>query len=219
MCMYIHIPSSRIMYSLVLRIIIVCMVTSPVLSCSCLQTTFEKKFCRAVNSVRGKVVARFDTCEGTCDPFADQLSGRIVYIARVLENFKDNKIEDNVLFLVTAVNSALCGITLQIDQEYLLNLGAVGRRSETCPDDWYNIGLCDFPPLWESLSRNQMAFVRTNANGGARCEWLYGRARLICRHGGFGWNLVDFGELDWVVRTEMTGLHPSRNATMPWAQE
>lgn len=157
------------MLMVALKIVVICALTSLALSCSCLRSTFESIFCRSAVSVRGKVIARFDNCKGTCDPIDDQISGRIFYIVQVLEQFKGTKIEDNLMFLGTGVNSALCGINLQIGLEYLFNLDSAKNFPGTCPDTVFSVGLCNFPAVWSSLTAGDMSFVRSNANGGSEC--------------------------------------------------
>lgn len=133
------------------------------LSCSCAQTTFEDNYCRSDTSVRVKVLAQIDNCRGTCDPFQDQVNGKIIYILRVITLFKGAQIEDDVMFAITAVNGGLCGTILTVGEEYLLNLGNPNVNNNACPPVSYDVGLCNFPVLWSSVTRAQRRFVITNS--------------------------------------------------------
>lgn len=135
------------------------------LSCSCFAPPFEDRYCASEISVRGTVVARFDNCPGTCDPIQDQFDGAITYIVKVITTFRGTPPEDNVMFLQTAVNGALCGINLSIGRQYLFDLGRMQSGSR-CPGQFWNVGLCDFPTLWTSVTPEQRSFLTTNANTG-----------------------------------------------------
>lgn len=135
------------------------------LSCSCFPSTFEKRYCSAPVSIRGKILDRFDNCPGTCDAIADQGRGRIYYFVEVIRKYKGNALP-KYIFLTTAVNGALCGINLQVGGIYLLNLGNA-QTNDDFPGSFYSVGLCNFPTLWKSLSKAQRKFVKKNAKGGA----------------------------------------------------
>lgn len=138
------------------------MLTHVAVSCSCFKQTFEERFCGSTLSIRANVLAKFDNCPGTCDPIEDQFEGKIFFIVKVLETFKGPSVEDNILFLDTAVNGALCGVNLSIGSEYLLNLSGEEMSSDgTCPKKTRPIGLCDFPTLWSNVSQDEKDFLDT----------------------------------------------------------
>lgn len=119
--------------------------------------------------MRARVLFRFDNCPGTCDPVEDQFKGRIYYIVQVVQKFKGTA--PNFFVLSTAVNGALCGVSLQVGQQYLLNFGSKQTQA-VFPRSFYNFGLCNFPTLGTSLSASQKSFVQSNANNGASCFGL-----------------------------------------------
>lgn len=118
-------------------------------ACSCLQKTIFEDFCSSSISVLGTVVAKFDNCPGrTCDPIEDQGEGKIFYIVRVLKLLKGLKIVDDVLYLTTAVNSALCGISLSNGGKYLFNVRSPIPSEISFPQTAFEISLCSAPYMW-----------------------------------------------------------------------
>ena len=125
------------------------------------------------------MVASFDNCPGSCDAINDQSEGKISYIVRVTRTFKGKKPEDNVLFLETPVNGALCGVTLDIGTSYLFALstrsapvGLPGApvKEETCPVKSLSVVLCQFPQPFTSLTTQEKRFLfRTSRKGGSGC--------------------------------------------------
>lgn len=148
------------MFRLVLQTLLVAAVVNGCFGCSCLAASFEERFCIAELSVRGRVIAQYDNCPGKCDPLTDQLKGKIFYIVKVLTKFKGPEVEDNLLFLRTEVNGALCGISLSVGTVYLLNIRASLAQSKSCPSPSYAISLCDLPTRWARVTRKQRLFLR-----------------------------------------------------------
>lgn len=108
------------------------------------------------------MLATFDNCPGTCDSIDDQSEGKIFYIVKVIDKFKGPNVEDDILFLDTAVNGGLCGVNLRVGSEYLLNLGDEMMSDDgTCPDKTRGVGLCQFPTLWSDVSSDEMDFLET----------------------------------------------------------
>lgn len=139
------------------------------LSCSCIPTTFEEQYCQAELSARGKVVATFDNCPGTCDSAEDQ-DGSIFYFVQVIEKFQGPLIEDNILFLSTAVHSGFCGIVLNVGKEYLFNLHAESPSTDgICPSVTRGVGSCNLPKRWNQLTQEEKDFVESDAMGGTGC--------------------------------------------------
>lgn len=159
-------PSSPEMARLLILASIFTVLVATAFGCSCRDLGFNTRYCNAQNSVRGRVIFRFDNCPGTCDPVEDQFNGRIYYFVQTVQKFKGTV--PNFFYLSTAVNSGLCGVKLQLGQQYLLNFGPKQTQA-SIPTSFYNIGLCDFPALWMSLTASQKAFVQSNANNGASC--------------------------------------------------
>lgn len=135
-------------------------------ACSCLQTTFEDFYCGSQLSVLGKVIARTDNCKGTCDPITDQGSGEIIYIVRVLRTFQGTPPEDDILYLRTRVNGALCGINVAVGPIFLFNLAKSTTRKGVCPSKVRSVSLCRPPVLWKSLAKKSKKFVFKNAKTG-----------------------------------------------------
>lgn len=143
---------------LVMSVAIVCS------GCSCVSSTFEKRLCEAGLSVRGRVLAKYDNCPGKCDPINDQLDGQTIYIVRVLEIFKGPKVEDDLLFLHTAVNGGLCGVSLSVGAIYLLNVRTSMPPLKTCSNQAYPITICDFPERWVRVPRRNRLILRAKGN-------------------------------------------------------
>lgn len=93
-------------------------------ACSCVAgITFKESACSADVAFVGRVVAKFDNCPGgACDPILDQGDGQITFIVSVLRTFSSGAIEDQTVFLTTAVNSALCGTSFKFNVPYLFLL-------------------------------------------------------------------------------------------------
>lgn len=138
---------------------------SPVLSCSCVRpASFQKRYCRAPTSFRGTVLARTDNCRGTCDFLDDQVDGEFIFIVRVDQKFKGPRLEDDIVYLRTAVNSALCGIQLRVGTQYMFNLRRPITREGQCPSTVFDVISCDYTVTWKSLSRKQQRFAIRNSN-------------------------------------------------------
>lgn len=154
------------MFSVLLRTTLLAGLTASALSCSCIPSKFEKLYCFSKTSVRGKVIAKIDNCPGTCDPINDQVNGQITYVVKVLTIYKGRPIEDKIMYLKTAVNSALCGVTLKVGDIYLFNLGVQQFNKFNCPKITWSVGLCDFPTKFSNLSDSQRRFVVRNSRTG-----------------------------------------------------
>ncbi|CDF34590.1 unnamed protein product [Chondrus crispus] len=136
------------------------------LSCSCLRSTFEQGVCRSSTIYVGTVLARTDNCPGTCDPFEDQRNGKITYIVKVTARFLGAPAEDNIIYVQTLVNSALCGTILNVGARYLFTLGNVRVNRSSCPRESFDVSLCGGAQLWSRVTRPQRRFLsavrRTN---------------------------------------------------------
>lgn len=150
-----------------LKIAVISFLATLSLACSCLRLTFEKSYCDASTAFRGKVIARTDNCQGSCDPINDQIKGQIIYIVQILQKFKGAPAEDNIIYLKTATNSAACGVALEVGTVYLLKLGTRQTDRRRCPRFFYSIGLCSFPTPWAPLPKHLKNFVIEN--GQSRC--------------------------------------------------
>lgn len=151
------------MASALLRSAVIALLSASVLSCSCVPSSFEKLYCSSKTSVRGKVIAKIDNCRGTCEPIKDQVNGQITYIIKAVAIYKGGPIEDKILYFKTAVNSALCGVTLHVGTVYLFNLDGQKFNRFTCPKITWSVGLCNFPTKFSNLSKAQRSFVVRNS--------------------------------------------------------
>lgn len=153
------------LFSLTLGFLVVLTLLSPALSCSCPNPpTFQKLYCRSNTAFRGTVLARTDNCPGKCDPLEDQGNGEIYFIVRVDHKFKGPAIEDNLVYLRTQVNDALCGTELGVGVQYMFNMRKAVVREGQCPSRVLDVSLCDFVVTWSSLSKQLRRFVIRNAN-------------------------------------------------------
>ena len=120
--------------------------------------------------MEGTVLARTDNCPGKCDPVADQMDGKVTYIVRAEKIIRGERPEDGVMYLSTAVNSALCGVELTVGQKYLFNLGDMKTDMESCPRSFWDVGICSFPKAVKGLTLEEADIVQKISTGVVSCK-------------------------------------------------
>lgn len=69
--------------------------------------------------------------------------------------------------LATGGNSALCGIYLEVGQEYVIDLF---RQTFGEEDRLYAVGSCGLVTLWEAVDEENRALLRSGCDGYDPCE-------------------------------------------------
>lgn len=113
------------------------------LCCSCLPTHPQQQFCNSDFVIRARALSRTEEEVPVENGFGTRT--KAVYNVKVLEGFKFDGtcIDYDSVKLYTAVNSALCGVYMDIDSEYLLTgTNKNGRRE---------IHSCSLNSKWEYL--------------------------------------------------------------------
>lgn len=140
------------------------------LACSCVRKGLKQNYCAARTAVIGRVVATFDNCPGRkCDTFGDQRRGKIFYVVRVLRKFKGPAIEDDLMYVSTSVNSALCGMRLRLNLRYFFVLPKIDKSNKRCPTDYFPFGLCSGVLLWSKVPNDDQLFFQRNSKLGVGC--------------------------------------------------
>lgn len=149
--------------------------STTVQGCSCVAgVPFKESACSADVAFVGRVVAMFDNCPGgPCDPILDQGDGQITFVVNVLRTFSPGSIEDRVVLLTTAVNSALCGTTFQFYVPYLFLLddnafGPIAPPSPSLPKS-LPVSSCSPVFRWNTVKKSERIFLK---NLQKRCSSL-----------------------------------------------
>ncbi|UCE85874.1 MAG: hypothetical protein JSU66_16355 [Deltaproteobacteria bacterium] len=113
-------------------------------ACSCLPTDLVRSYNQSDAVLRVRVVR-----ERVRDD-------RVVYLARVVTDYKGCLAPGRRLRLVTASDSARCGIRLEPGREYLVTADRLGRHPRIL-----SIGRCGFNVPFEALTPEQQEFLDT----------------------------------------------------------
>jgi hypothetical protein len=117
----------------------------PAAACSCVPANLPATYNGSTDVFRGTVLFRIPTPQN------------VFYVARVHTTYKGCLQPGAVTLLVTAAQSATCGISIPTGVEYLFtaNTGQMGLL---------NVGLCGFTVPFSGLSPAQLEFLDTRYN-------------------------------------------------------
>ncbi|XP_038843586.1 metalloproteinase inhibitor 2-like [Salvelinus namaycush] len=117
-------------------------------ACKCAPVHLQQAFCSADVVIRAKVVG------------VEVVSGNTKYDIQQIKMFKG---PDRVIHAVfTSSSSALCGVTLETNKEYLFT----GRMST---DGSMHLVMCDFIQYWEDLNGTQKKSLTRRYQSGCDC--------------------------------------------------
>lgn len=149
-------------------------------ACSCSKRTFTEEVCASPTIILGRVVARFDNCVNrVCDPINDQVKGINTYIVRVIRIVRGSPVDDGVMFLSSALNSGLCGVTLLLDRVYLFNLASgPSRNAGSACETRYSLSYCDGSHLWKDVGKQSRRIALKKQVRNKACK----RLRALLAH-------------------------------------
>lgn len=124
------------------------------MACSCLVPSIESSWSWSSDVVYMRVYSATQV--------GDDLGGQIVYRGSIGRSWKGCHEPGTRVRLVTADNSAACGVTLEIGQTYLITANEIGKNTLA-------INSCDYNIPWKQVTGADLDFLDSHCPGGGGC--------------------------------------------------
>lgn len=134
-------------------------------ACSCPPRTFKDSFCSADSSVRVKIVKEIAP-RRHAPPLRRFY---FVYKASVKRRYKGSEPMANRIFIRTPKESSLCALSLQVGEQYLINLPMADKDTRIFGKKSYGINGCSTAMVFKHLSNEVKWRIKRSRKGDDVC--------------------------------------------------